>query len=75
MKLTLYSSDGRKQIEITSEQFFMLRNGDCTIHDIALIANKNGVNPQILLKYADDLKRTSDEIFEVDSSCDYTDQF
>jgi hypothetical protein len=73
MILTLHAADKIVHIDITADQFTRLRDPDITSEEIATIASACNVDSAILAEYAADLKKSINEMVEIDSSCDYTD--
>jgi hypothetical protein len=75
MILTLRSLADTVHIDITADQFKRLRDSSATENEIRDIAASYKCNAELLLEYAEDLKRAIKETMEIDSSCDYTDHF
>ena len=75
MILSLYSLNDTVQIEIGIDQFKRLRDPSISTDEIVKIAADCRCDPALLINYTEDLKRISQEIIEIDSSCDYTDHF
>jgi hypothetical protein len=73
MILTLCSPGGTHHIEISADQFMQLRAPDVTPEEIETIAAACKVPALILKEYADDLKKSAQEMIELDGSCDYSD--
>lgn len=74
MKLTFCTLSGTVHIEITPEQFKRLRDPSVTYQEIIDLARFCGIEPKILLNYVEDIKITTNEMDEIDGSCDYSDQ-
>ncbi|MCK9374287.1 MAG: hypothetical protein M0P91_13985 [Sulfuricurvum sp.] len=73
MILTLHTTDKIVRIDITADQFSRLRDPSITVEEIAAIATQCGVDPAVLIDYTADLKKTAQEMMEIDGSCDYSD--
>lgn len=75
MKLTLYSLEETVCINIQTDQFALLRDPNIRPEQIDMIAIECGVASALLLEYTQDLKKTAQEVIELDGSCDYSDHF
>ncbi|MDP2076613.1 MAG: hypothetical protein Q8N01_08055 [Sulfuricurvum sp.] len=73
MKLTLCSDQETVCVTLDEDQFKRLRNPDIDSDEILCIAQECGVNSALLSDYVLDLKKTAQEIIEIDGSCDYSD--
>lgn len=73
MILTLHSIDQTFHINITADQFKQLRNPEITIEELEKIASECKVSLAVLVGYVEDLKKTAQEMIEIDGSCDYSD--
>jgi hypothetical protein len=74
MILTLHSIDKTYHITITADQFKQLRNPKTTMEELTNIASDCEVDVAVLVEYVEDLKKTVQEMIELDGSCDYSDQ-
>jgi len=74
MILTLSSIEQTLHIKMSKEQFKYLRDPKITKEEIEAIASDCGVSLTVLVEYVEDLKRTTEELIELDGSCDYSDQ-
>lgn len=73
MKLTLCSDQETVCITLNEGQFKRLRNPNIRSEEILLIAQEYGIKTTLLSDYVEDLKKTAQEIIELDGSCDYSD--
>lgn len=73
MILTIHSIDQTHHINITADQFAKLRDPDVSNEEIQTIASNCDVTPEVIVEYVDDLKKTAQDQFELDGSCDYSD--
>jgi hypothetical protein len=73
MILTLHSLDNTVQIDITADQFTRLRDPKISREEINSMALDCGINLTLLIEYVEDLKKTAQEVIELDGSCDYSD--
>ncbi len=73
MKLTLCSLGETVCIDIQTDQFALLRDPIIRPEQIDLIAKECGVSSALLMEYTEDLKKTANEMIEIDGSCDYSD--
>ncbi len=73
MILTLHSIDKIFHINITANQFTRLRSPNITSNEIIAIAADCNVDSILLAQYAADLKKSANEMIEIDGSCDYSD--
>ncbi len=73
MKLTLCSDQETVCVTLDEDQFKRLRNPDIGSDEILRIAQECGVKSSLLSDYVEDLKKTAQEMIELDGSCDYSD--
>lgn len=73
MILTLHSVDQTYHIGITADQFAQLRDPRVTKEDIQAIASDCDISLSVLTDYVEDLRKTAQELIELDGSCDYSD--
>jgi len=73
MILTLHTIDQTFHINITADQFTRLRDPKVSMEEIQTIASDCNVTLTVLVEYVEDLKKTAQELIELDGSCDYSD--
>ena len=73
MILTLCNQKEIRHFDITAEQFFRLRAPDISDEEICFIAEACHIDTNVLVEYISDLKKSTNEIIDIDSSCDYSD--
>ena len=74
MKLTLSSPEKTVQVTLSLEAFKRLRDPEIRSDEIDHIATQNGIEPSLLQTYVFDLPRPIVETFELEGSCEYSDQ-
>jgi hypothetical protein len=74
MILTITSNKENIHIPISEEHFKYLRKPMITEDEITTIALQCNIDKDILIDYVNDLKKTVQELIEIDGSCDYSDQ-
>lgn len=73
MILILRSPSDTVHIDITADQFKRLRDPLIEVEEISVIAAACGCDASLLIDYAEDLKKSVRESFEIDGACDYSD--
>ncbi|MCX6074869.1 MAG: hypothetical protein NTY39_11150 [Campylobacterales bacterium] len=73
LTLTAYNKEN-VHIHISEEHFKHLRRPMITEDEIITIAIQCGVDKNILIEYVNDLKNSVQDVHEIDTSCDYSDQ-
>ena len=74
MTLTLTSPEATVHVSLPVEDFKKLRDPDIRSDEIDHIATQNDIPLSLLHAYVFDLPRPVVEIFELDGSCEYSDQ-
>jgi len=74
MTLTLTSPEVTVHVSLPLDDFKKLRDPNISKDEIDHIATQNGMAPSLLHAYVFDLPRSVAEIFELDGSCEYSDQ-
>jgi hypothetical protein len=75
MRLTLHTSEGSVQFDITPEDFFRLRRTGLDHAELSAIAERCNIAPDLLETYIRDLHTAAEGAEEMDGACDYTDHF
>lgn len=73
MTLTLHTAGRVVHIDITADQFARLRDPSVTADEISAIAAECKTDPDVLMEYTEDLKKSVQDMLEIDGSCDYSD--
>jgi hypothetical protein len=73
MILTLHSNDQVLHINITTNQFMRLRDENISSTEVEQIAKACEINVSVLIDYIQSIKKSSNDTYELDASCDYSD--